>query len=362
MNLSKRFAFALLASTFLITPARAQGPAESIPEPKFDRVDYARPREFLALLDSFGDINRIKSIANGLKTDSPEQTLMAIGKWIGKNLKYDDHAAYAWRDCGQIVDSKVYGGCADHALLYGALARACDIPTVWVKTMDADWIREFRNTGTCSSWRGHVFLEVFINGRWHLLDAQGGRIYDDYRTDARLLPGDRIAYDKGGDPRSMILSTDWERWKQQTARHFARFDLSTVPITGGRRLGTVYVVANSPVWQEVDKRIRSLGLECFSFNNSYERFLGESRGGTLIVTCVGSEPVLPPRYRERFLPITEAELKAKVEAEGQGVVRKRLDDGTRLILIFGKDIPAIMEAIGPLKLDPEESTNSFDRK
>jgi hypothetical protein len=27
----------------------------------------------------------------------------------------------------------------------------------------------------------------------------------------RILPGGRYAYDKGGDPRAMILSTDWER-------------------------------------------------------------------------------------------------------------------------------------------------------
>ena len=112
-----------------------------------------------------------------------------VGRWIEANLRYDAQCAYEWRDFDGVVDLGKYGGCADHAVVFGALARACGIPCVWVKTMDADWIREFTaNRGKCSSWRGHVYLEVHLRGRWMLLDASQLVLYEDYRPGERLLP------------------------------------------------------------------------------------------------------------------------------------------------------------------------------
>jgi hypothetical protein len=206
-----------------------------------------RPQDYLTLPRSLGDPKHIRTLAAAIKADSPERTLIAIGRWINSHLTCDNQAAYSWRDFDQVVGSRVYGGCADHALIFGALSRGCGIPTVWVKTMDADWIREYRAKGTCTSWRGHVFLEVHLGNRWRLLDASGRRLYDDYDPAMRILPGNRYAYDKGGDPKALILSTDWERWKRQTAAYFAGFDLGKLPVGEGRPLGAVYVAADSPV-------------------------------------------------------------------------------------------------------------------
>src|SRR5262249_54847383 len=262
----------LMAAYVLCSPVQAEDQAQQgglVPEPRFDRIDYSRPQDYLDLHKSLGDPARIRSLAITLKSDSPERTLLSIGRWMNSNLTCDNRAAYAWRDFDRVVDSKVYGGCADHALVFGALARACGVPTVWVKTMDADWIREFRSTGTCTSWRGHVFLEVHIGGRWKLLDATGLRLYDHYDPAQRILPGGRYAYDKGGDPKAMVLSTDWERWKRQTAGYFADFDLRKLPVGEGRPLGAVYVAANSPVWQAIAQRLKALGHSSFSFNTDY---------------------------------------------------------------------------------------------
>jgi hypothetical protein len=255
-----------------------------------------------------------------------------------------------WRDFDRVLDTKVYGGCADHALVFGALSRACGIPTVWVKTMDADWIREFRKEGACTSWRGHVFLEVHLGGRWRLLDASGMRLYEDYDPAMRILPGGRYAYDKGGDPKVMILSTDWERWKRQTAAYFARFDLSKLPVGEGRTLGMVYVVANSPVWQAVERRMQALGYQSFSFNTDFERHLAIARGGDLIITCVGDRPTLPELYHARYLLPTDA-MRAKRKTEPKGAIRKRLDDGTRVMLVYGEDVNEVLEVVEGLELE-----------
>jgi hypothetical protein len=339
---------ALLAVSCLCAPSRTDD--EPIPETRFDRLDYGRPQDYLALPKSLGDPQHIRTLAASLKTDSPERTLIAIGRWINSHLTCDNRAAYSWRDFDRVVGSRVYGGCADHALVFGALARSCGIPTVWVKTMDADWIREFRSKGACTSWRGHVFLEVHLGNRWRLLDASGMRLYDDHDPAMRILPGDRYAYDKGGDPKEVVLSTDWERWKRQTAAYFAHFDLSKLPVGEGRSLGAVYVAADSPVRQAVGKRLQALGYPTYSFNTDFDRFLTLAKGGDLIITCVGDRPVLPEPYHATFLP---DEVRAEMKRDSKGVIRKRLDDGTRLLLVYGPDVDAVLKVVERRELEPD---------
>jgi transglutaminase-like putative cysteine protease len=135
----------LVALILLATDGRrALGDEPDVPKPAFDRIDYAKPKDYLDLPASLGDRDRIRKIAAGLKRESPEDTLVAISRWLEKNLRYNEKCAYAWRNFNQIVDDGEYGGCADHSIVFGALTRACGIPCVWVKTMDIDWIREFK--------------------------------------------------------------------------------------------------------------------------------------------------------------------------------------------------------------------------
>jgi Transglutaminase-like superfamily len=345
MNATQGF-LTLLAASCLCFPGPPDD--EPSPEPRFDRIDYNRPQDYLALNKSSGDPEHIRTLAAALKTDSPERTLIAIGRWINSKLTCDNRAAYSWRDFDQVIGSKVYGGCADHALVFGSLSRACGIPTVWVKTMDADWIREYRMKWTCTSWRGHVFLEVHLGNRWRLLDASGLLLYDDYDPAMRILPGNRYAYDKGGDPKELILSTDWERWKRQTANYFTHFDLGKLPVGEGRPLGAVYVAADSPVWQAVGKRMKAFGYSTFSFNTNFDRFLDLAKGGDLIITCVGDRPVLPGPYHTKYLP---DEIRAKMKQDPKGVIRKRLEDGTRLLLVYGKDVDAVLKVVEGLELE-----------
>ena len=231
--MTKRIALVAFLVCTMISTALAE---EAPPAPSFDRVRYDRPDHSLELNPSLGSAERIRAAAAPLKRTTPEKTLAAIHKWVNAELKYDANAAYVYRDFDQACDAKLYGGCADYAVVFTALSRACGIPTVFVKTMDADWIREFRAGGKPSSWRGHVFLEVFVDGKWKLLEPGEPRIYEDYDPKTRrLLPGERWAYDKGADPKEIVLSLDWERWKIQTAAHFKDFDLAQLPPGVGDR-------------------------------------------------------------------------------------------------------------------------------
>jgi hypothetical protein len=347
-------ALVLLASGFA---GRAAG--EEVPAPVFDRIDYAKPQQYLALDPSIGNVDRIRKVASGLKGKTPEETLTAISRWMEGHLRYDPKWAYDWRDFDRIVDNGKYGGCADHAVVFGALTRACGIPCVWVKTMDIDWIREFKmNRGKCSSWRGHVYLEVYLRDRWMLLDASQMVLYEDYRPSERFLPpSNRYAYDKGADPYALVLSVRWELWKKQTAAHFIDFDLSKLPFATreGRFLldrDGVFVAADRPVYQWVQKRCTDLGHRVrMTFNTEYARILPRSRGNHLILTRVGDRLVLDKDYYDAYLPWSEKELAALLKKEDHGVLRRRLEDGTKVYLVYGKDLDAIRQAIDGLTLD-----------
>lgn len=89
-------------------------------------------------------------------------------------------------------------------------------------------------------------IEVFLQNRWCLLDAGGPILFDPYDPNEKLLPGgkvERFAYDKGDDPRQLVLSLDWSAWTQETIDYFSNFDVGLLdtarPATTspGRRLG-----------------------------------------------------------------------------------------------------------------------------
>jgi hypothetical protein len=224
--------------------------------------------------------------------------------------------------------------------------------------MDADWIREFKaNRGRCSGWRGHVYLEVYVRGRWMLLDASRLALYEAYRPGERLLPGNRYAYDKGGDPFALVLSPRWELWKKVTGAYFLDFDLTQLPLATqtGRQLGDqdgVFIAADNPVYQWLTKRCTDLGYRVrMSFNAEFGRFLPRSQGNYLILTCVGNRLVLDKEYQDVYLPWSAKELAALKEKGDHGVLRRRLKDGTRVCLIYGRDQEAAGRAIASFTLE-----------
>jgi len=345
----------IVAAALLFIVSNVAVAEDAPPAPSFDRVKYDRPDDYLVLNPSLGRESQIRAAAAPLKRATPEKTLAAIHKWVNAELKYQPDAAYEYRNFDQACAAKLYGGCADYAVVFTALSRACGIPTVFVKTMDADWIREFRANGKSTSWRGHVFLEVFIDGKWRLLEPGGLTMYDDYDPKTRrLLPGDRWAYDKGTDPKEIILSPEWERWKIQTAAHFREFDLKQLPPGVGDRGRTlvqkVYVAADSPVWQMIDKHLRDAGHKVRSFNTNWDAELAAAKGGDLVITCIGERLVLPDERRD-LLPISYDQIQANLHAGPGGFERKTADDGTRVVLLYTRDLPAMEKLVADLTID-----------
>lgn len=202
-------------------------------EPAFDSIDYASPTKYLVIADNLGDHDAIAKQAAELKAVEDRRTLANILDWMKTHLTYDADRAYQWRNFDTVVSERCYGGCADQAIVCGVLLQSAGIPTVWVKTMDVDWIWDFKKKRSFNSWSGHVFLEIYLDGKWVLLDPGASRIYVDYSPQSRILPGNRFAYHKGNDPKRMVMSLQWEEWKRQSTSFFEDLDESLLCDRGG---------------------------------------------------------------------------------------------------------------------------------
>lgn len=312
--------------------------AENIPTPAFDRIDYSNPQAYLFLNDKMGSRDRIMKAAAEIKGSTPEEKLVSIHDWIESHVSYKADYFNEWRTFDQMCDDKTQGGCAQYSVLFGSLARACGIPTVWVKTLDAEWIRGFRTKGREGSWNGHVFLEIYLHDRWMLLDDTQLVLYKDYDTKTRILPGNRYAYDKGADPYELVLSARWELWKKQTRAYFADFDLSKLPMGNGRSLlprknsagdgmkyPAVYVFYSdktSPCWSPLNKKFyRKLTNHLtgrYHKTQDYDEQVNENAnpGDTIILLfTVDEKEVMPEDFRD-LLPKPWTEIEAEVSNQG----------------------------------------------
>jgi len=165
------------------------------------------------------DPSVIQERATRLKRDTPEQTLQAIYL----HLKSELTIATAWNDpirrrinSSDMLLQKRAWGCSAHAQVACHLARACGIPAILVKALDLDWI-ETKNRGDGKA-SGHVYVEVLIDGKPCLWDAQGGTLHRDYDPSGTITPGgQKRIYDKGS-PEAIVLSHHGVVWEQETRR------------------------------------------------------------------------------------------------------------------------------------------------
>lgn len=104
-------------------------------------------------------------------TEAGFDLIIQITKWIHKNLKpsHDKDLkaeVFRKRTAEQIIKDGFTTGCTDVALVFIALARAKKIPTKYVEAIRRKWIEG----GNEEFIEGHVFAEVWLNNRWHIID------------------------------------------------------------------------------------------------------------------------------------------------------------------------------------------------
>jgi hypothetical protein len=142
-------------------------------------IDYTHPEQYLAQ----GEQSQISdpSVLNALRTENKSIAhLGEIYRWLKTEF-----TAYSARGrtigvvtVDQLLDERRLGGCNDHALVYAAVARELDYPTIMVRTSSIAWVERFQ-AGEQGPHVGHVFAEVYLDDKWVLIDPTNGWYVED---------------------------------------------------------------------------------------------------------------------------------------------------------------------------------------
>lgn len=151
----------------------------------FYNLDYTEDikKEFLKNgQQTFAD-EKIFNVANNIQGDN--SSIIAINRilyWMQNNLKYENNNSIKFtRTASQIMNSGIYTGCSDFALLFESIAREKEIPTIHLQTARKRFVEDMKN-GIQTSTKGHHFCECFIDNKWILVDPLGNKILKNYNN------------------------------------------------------------------------------------------------------------------------------------------------------------------------------------
>jgi hypothetical protein len=153
-------------------------PTSIVYQPAFG-IDYAHPEKYLEQ----GEQSLISdpSVLVGLRAD--EQSMVQLGniyRWL-KNA-FTSYSA-GGKTIGvvtvnQLLKERQLGGCHDYGLVYAAVARELGYPALMARTSSIAWVETFQ-AGKQGPHIGHVFVEVFLDAKWMLVDSTNGWYVDE---------------------------------------------------------------------------------------------------------------------------------------------------------------------------------------
>lgn len=154
-------------------------------------VNYANPKEYLVQ----GEQSQISNPKALEPLYSDEKNLDHLGYiycWL-KN-EFTTYSA-GGRTIGvvtvdQLLEDRRLGGCHDHGLVYAAVVRELGYPAVMVRSVSIAWINKFQaDEEEAELHIGHVFVEVYLNDKWVLIDPTNGLyVEDNYNPAKAVIP------------------------------------------------------------------------------------------------------------------------------------------------------------------------------
>lgn len=117
---------------------------------------------------------QIQQIADNFSGDAMEKSRQIINYFDQRmRLTNFDEKLFRKRTADQIITDGFLTGCTDAAIVFVAVARACNIPAKYVETIDLSWLKEGGN-----QIRGHQYVEIYDEDgdRWIWIDPLGRRV------------------------------------------------------------------------------------------------------------------------------------------------------------------------------------------
>ncbi len=142
----------------------------------------------------------IRTIAGQLEADTRRERMLKAIDYLWTHFSYDNREAHLsfTRTADELFQTQVLGGCSDFALVQSVLFRALAIPARLVVTADVEWMEKYKENNLYMT-RGHVFIEVYLENRWYLVDTAYRTIYLDYQRFQKSYPRNLFFCFRGTD-------------------------------------------------------------------------------------------------------------------------------------------------------------------
>ena len=149
----------------------------------FENIDYDKisEKEFLKSGKQTEPSSSIKKIAGSIVgNNNTTISIIRIIAWIKQNLDYKNVGEIKFkRTASEILESGIYTGCSDFALLFETITREKGIPTIHIQTAKKKFVEDLQKSKDIEV-RGHHFCECFVNNSWILVDPSRESILQDY--------------------------------------------------------------------------------------------------------------------------------------------------------------------------------------
>jgi hypothetical protein len=104
----------------------------------------------------------------------------------------------------------------------------------------------------------------------------------------------------------MMMSLQWEPWKEQTRSYFKSLDPALLPVdpkSAASVVPQVYIIGNDPYYKIMTKMAQSKGWSVQrSFNTGYDSEMPRTKGHVLLIETHNGVPIIEPAILDRFHP------------------------------------------------------------
>jgi hypothetical protein len=102
-----------------------------------------------------------------------------VCRWVDTHFHFENAggAMIGKVTVNELFESGKLYGCHSHALIVSSILRGFGFPAIMIETADVQWAYDYHD-GIVDSFGGHVMSEIFVGGRWILLDNDGSYVWD----------------------------------------------------------------------------------------------------------------------------------------------------------------------------------------
>ena len=100
--------------------------------------------------------------------------ILKVCHWINQHFEFEDAGgAMAGKNTvDELYEIKTFYGCHSQALIISSVLREFGFPAIMIETADVLWGYNYKE-GKTQNFSGHVMSEIYVEGKWVLLDNNG---------------------------------------------------------------------------------------------------------------------------------------------------------------------------------------------